>query len=371
MNPFNYDKLAELDAFCGRERELEKLLDITANRNNVLMYGERRYGKSSLILKAFSKMPKTVFTAYVDLYDIVDERDFALKLYRGVVDAMPFSIEEKLKSLAELFNRVRFVATPNRAGDSILFQPEIRDRTFDELIEDVFEAITRLCERKSFTHAVIALDEFQQIGEIKKVKIDAKLRSISQGHAQVCFIFSGSKKNMLRNLVSSTSRPLHGMTTTIAVKGIELPVIRAYCEQRLDGRFENGAFEHLYERVRGQTRLMLQVCFRLYSDNLAVYTAEDVNRVLTGLIEDYDDEYRSLMMGLAGRQRKAIRAIALSGGEAVFSQPILDEINLGAQGLNAALEKLLEHDVVDKVDEGKYVICDVMFHLWASSQLGG
>jgi hypothetical protein len=190
---------------------------------------------------------------------------------------------------------------------------------------------------------------------------------LSQAHRNVCFIFSGSKKNMLRNLVSSSGQPLHGMTTTIAVKGIERKAIQAYCETRLRAPFVTDAFEYLYDRVRGQTRLILQVCFRLYSDDLDGYGVDDVDRVTAGLIEDYDDEYRSLMMNLPGRQRKAIKAIALSGGEHVFSQDILEEVNMTRQALNAALERLNEEDVITKLGEGQYAISDVMLHLWASA----
>jgi AAA+ ATPase superfamily predicted ATPase len=367
MNPFNYDKLVSLDEFCGREQELRKVADIIKGKNNVLMYGDRRYGKTSLIKKTFSQLPKTIFTVYVDLYDIVDEMDFAQSLYNAVLDEMPFSLEEKFLKFGEIFKRLNGVSlTPTKTFEGMSLKPDIRGLDFDELIEAAFDGLSRLCERNKYTHVVLALDEFQQIKEVTNVKIDAKLRKISQNNSNICFIFSGSKRNMLRTLVSNQGSPFYGMTTPLVIKGIKVSDIQTYCEKKLGAKFIENSFEYLYDEVRGQTRLLLQLCYRLHSDQIKKCGMKKAKHVLAGLIEDYDDEFRERFMRFPNGQKKVFKGIVLSKGKKLFSNNVLKEISASKQSLNQAVSALEKQDEITKTGEGSYQINDVLFQLWLS-----
>lgn len=367
MNPFNYDKLVSLEEFCGREDELKKVANIVKGKNNVLMYGDRRYGKTSLIKKTFSLLPNDIFSVYIDLYDIVDEMDFAQSLYNAVIDAMPFSLEDKFLKFGDIFKRLNGVSlTPTKSFEGVSLKPDIRGRDFDELLESAFEGLTRLCEKNKYSHVVLALDEFQQIKEVTNIKIDAKLRKIAQRNPNVCFIFSGSKRNMLRALVSSQNSPFYGMTTPIVIKGINSPDIQTYCEKKLEARFVNNSFAYLYDEVRGQTRLLLQLCYRLYSDQINHITVEAAEHVLSGLIEDYDDEFRERFMRFPNGQKKVFKGIVLSKGNKLFSNKVLKGINASKQSLNQAVSALEKQDEITKTGEGCYQINDVLFQLWLS-----
>ena len=122
-----------------------------------------------------------------------------------------------------------------------------------------------LCEKLDKT-LVIALDEFQQVAEIKDKRVDALMRTYLQRMHRVSFIFSGSKKSILSNLFIDKSRPLYGMATSISIGGIDVATLKQYCSERLGQPFKEGAFEALYNQVRGQTKLILQVCYWLYAD---------------------------------------------------------------------------------------------------------
>lgn len=367
MNPFNYDKLVSLNEFCGRENELKKVANILTGKNNVLMYGDRRYGKTSLIKKTFSQLPKSIFTVYIDLYDIVDEMDFAQSLYNAVIDHMPFSIEDKFLKFGEIFKRLNGISlTPTKSLEGMSLKPDIRGRDFDELLEAAFEGLSRLCERNNYSHVVLALDEFQQVKEITNVKIDAKLRKISQSNSHVCFIFSGSKKNMLRTLVSNQGSPFYGMTTPIVIKGIAINDIQHYCEKKLAAKFIENSFDYLYQEVRGQTRLLLQLCYRLYSDQVKQCNMNTAQRILSGLIEDYDDEFRERFMRFPNGQKKVFKGIVLSTGNKLFSNKVLREISATKQSLNQAVVALEKQDEITKAGEGSYQINDVLFQLWLS-----
>jgi ABC-type arginine transport system ATPase subunit len=51
-NPFTYGALALDDAFTNRETELRDLVADMENGQDVVLYAPRRYGKSSLVIRA-------------------------------------------------------------------------------------------------------------------------------------------------------------------------------------------------------------------------------------------------------------------------------------------------------------------------------
>ena len=368
MNPFSFDKVTSPSQFCGRKQELVHLIDFMENKANVMLYGDRRYGKTSLIRKAFSEISETVLPIYVDLYSIVDEMDFAYELYVAVEKATPKTLRSETGKLLKILSSVKGVEfKPTSTGDSFTFKPSFESKDFDKLLSSAIELIEQYCQHSKCTHAVIAFDEFQQIAEISKVKIDAKLRTIAQMNPNVSFVFSGSKKSILRKLLNGIKQPWHGMTTPMSIKGVEIELLKDYCEQRLGGKFETDTFEWLYKTVRGQTRLILLSCYRLYSDKIINPELTHCKNVIDDLVIAFDDEFRDKFIGYSPRQKKALKAIAYSKNKNVFTANILSKVNLTKQALNQAITALNNADEITKLASGSYQINNILFSLWLES----
>ena len=302
---------------------------------------------------------------YIDLYSIVDEIDFAKELYIAVEKATPKTLRSETNKLLDMFSRIKGVEfSLAKSGDSLTFKPDVQGRDFDQLLTSAIELIVSYCKYANCTHAVLAFDEFQQIADIKKIKIDAKLRAISQTNSNVSFVFSGSKKSILRDILNSEKQPWHGMTTPMSVKGLEVEKLKAFCEERLEGKFDHFAFENLYTSVRGQTRLILHGCYQLYSDGTQNPSNIDVENILDSLIDAYDDEFRDKFISFSPRQKKALKAIAYSEGKSVFGSNVLNHVNLTKQALSQAITSLEKLDDVTKLGTGAYQINNILFSLW-------
>ena len=52
MNPFFYGGVADGNYFCNRSREIEEIRRDIRSGLNILLYAPRRFGKTSLVLKA-------------------------------------------------------------------------------------------------------------------------------------------------------------------------------------------------------------------------------------------------------------------------------------------------------------------------------
>src|SRR5258708_17609664 len=67
-NPFTFGDLALDEAFTDREAELGELVSDMRNGQNVLVYAPRRYGKSSLVIRAAQEAQRRkVLIGYCDL----------------------------------------------------------------------------------------------------------------------------------------------------------------------------------------------------------------------------------------------------------------------------------------------------------------
>ena len=68
INPFEYGRVVAENAFCNRVRQKADLAKPVRNHENLFVFSERRFGKTSLVqmvLAGFSR--KSAVSAYVDL----------------------------------------------------------------------------------------------------------------------------------------------------------------------------------------------------------------------------------------------------------------------------------------------------------------
>lgn len=73
-NPFHFDTIATGKNFCNRESEIGELLSSVRASHNVVVFSQRRYGKTSLIQKVLqSAKAEGVIHIYVDIYHVLTE----------------------------------------------------------------------------------------------------------------------------------------------------------------------------------------------------------------------------------------------------------------------------------------------------------
>ena len=102
--PFRYGCVVEGEYFCPRPELERQLRDYAEAEQNLVIQGERRMGKTSLVKKAISGM-KGERLLYIDLYGIRTLSDFCRRVMSGVggvTEKMPF-----LKKALALAHRLR------------------------------------------------------------------------------------------------------------------------------------------------------------------------------------------------------------------------------------------------------------------------
>lgn len=369
MNPFRVDKTVSPDNFCGRVEEIKKLSTLIQGKANVIIYGDRSYGKTSLIQKVFTELPSTILPIYVNIYSIVDEMDFVTLLYDAIEKATSTYFRKQSDKLVKLSTHIDGVSLSSKKSNEFLtIKPNFKKQSFKQLLDSAFYLIDQYCRLSKCTHAVVAFGDFQQVAEIKHVKIDAMLRSISQSNENVSFIFTGSRKKMLKSLCNEPSQPWYGMTTPISLEGIEPTLLQAYCEEKLNGKFDDYAFIWLYETLRGQIRLIQKACFDFYTNEVFNPSIEDVVDEINRMISARKSDFTEKFLKYRGHQKKALRAIASATQGKVYAQENLNKHNITKQNLNQAISSLMKSDEIQKLDEGTYQFNSVLFGLWMTQE---
>ena len=209
--PFIYGKLAIGENFTNRIEELKKLKQNFLSGTNTILISPRRWGKSSLVLKAANEiiqLDRSKKVILIDLYNIRNEEEF----YRVLAEHIMSAISGKLEDV--IANVKRFL---RQWVPKISLSPDLQQKfslSFDwEELKKQPEEILNLAENIAIAkglNMIVCLDEFQNIGYFEDpLAFQKKLRASWQHHQHVSYCLYGSKRHMLMEVFASPSMPFY------------------------------------------------------------------------------------------------------------------------------------------------------------------
>ena len=214
-NPFNYLQFATGDRFYDRE-EIRKDLKsrFLSGQTNVVLYGPRRYGKSSLVAELTADLEKAgIPCVMLDVVKVPSIELFAAayvqKVYRKLAP-----VKFELKKLGGFLKSLRPKLTLDAAGEAgITFDTAEHEIGTEELTE-VLDLPQKLLPNGK--RAVVVFDEFQEVGDLlPEDRFERVMRSVIQGHTRVSYIFLGSRYHMLRRMFTDHNRPFYKSALTV------------------------------------------------------------------------------------------------------------------------------------------------------------
>ena len=104
MNPFRFGSPVAGEHFVGREKMVRQVVGSVKTGQNLVLFGERRQGKTSILLEASRRAE--VLHLWVDLNLIKDEADLVGRLRSGLHELIRSS--SKSVRLRDLLDRARF-----------------------------------------------------------------------------------------------------------------------------------------------------------------------------------------------------------------------------------------------------------------------
>lgn len=370
-NPFKYGSRVSGDAFFDRERIKLDMLGVIDGGNNVVLYGPRRYGKTSLVGEVISCLRGRGWVcAEINMMDVASLEDFisqyARTLYR---EASP--VIGTLRHVAGLFKRVSPKIGIGEDGRiELKFEISSRKAGVDAL-RDVLDLPAKICPAG---RTLIVLDEFQEVEALGLgAQFERTMRSVIQNHSDISYVFLGSKTHMLERMFSSPSRPFYNSAQKFLLLRPPIEESRRFVVSRFNAAGMSISAE-LAEKIislAGGVPYYIQA-ISSWTFNMAIgrkshlVRREDVDEAFKSLYASETILLENVFISHPESQRLLMRAIAKESA-ARFDENYRDRHSLPSTStVNTALRRLVKESVVEVLD-GHYVLADPLlaYHLKA------
>ena len=366
-NPFVVGKYVSDEYFCDREQETEFLRKQIDNGRNVALISPRRLGKSGLIQHLFCQ-PDLLQRYYVFFIDI-----YATTSLPELVYLMGKAIYEQLKPQSTRWKERFFqVVRSLQIGYKLdtLGMP-----TLDLGLGDIVAPQTTLDEIFAYLEeadrpCIVAIDEFQQIGEYGGLNVEALLRTKIQQCHTTQFIFSGSKRHVMSLMFNSPSKPFYQSAISMGLDAIPVDTYTDFAQRLFSDygkQVERDTVERVWQQYEGYTWYVQMLMNELFALPPAGGTCTPalIATAEQNVIQTQEAAYKEILSNLPPRQKVVLQAIAREGiARNITSATFIKKYSLGsASSVQAAVKLLLKNDIVTHSD-GQYRIYDFFFSKW-------
>ena len=366
-NPFNYLQFATGDQFYDRLEIRKDLLSrFLSGQSNVVLYGPRRYGKSSLVGELVGDLEKagipcvTLDVVKVPSIDMFVST-YATKVYRRLAP-----VKFEVRKLGTFLKSLRPKMTLDQTGEAGLSFESPDVSIGPEALTEVLDLPQKLLAGKG--RAVVVFDEFQEVKDLlPNDGFERVMRSVIQSHRNVSYIFLGSRYHILRRMFTDHNRPFYKSAVTIL---LDKPPVEESIRFVVD-RFANAGksiarevAEHLVAKIENIPYFIQQLgfeTFRLVDDShRRTVSSADVDSAYANLSGFNRDQYEQLMLMLSVSQKKLLIALARERTNE-FGDAYRRRYALGVSStVNSAKAKLMEDGHIE-LSGGKYVVADPFF----------
>lgn len=311
-NPFVLGGYRGPEYFCDRVEETAALCRALRNDGNVTLLSPRRYGKTGLIMNAFRRLGEEGGwnTIYVDIFGTQNLADFTRVLANAVVGRLDTPLEKLGGAARRLIRGVRPTLTYDEASGRPALSFDIAAGHAAGTLEEVF---AYLAERDRRT--VVAIDEFQQIGNYPEKGVEATLRGLVQ-FSPARFVFSGSKQHLMREMFTSPKRPFYQSTAMLPLDVIpEEPYWEFASRFFRDAgrRLGRDVFSALYRRFDGITWYVQAFLWDFYASGGDVTDAAQLDEAVRQRVAANEYDQQRLLDILPDGARRLLRAVAAEG----------------------------------------------------------
>ena len=357
-NPFILAGYEGPEYFCDRIAETRALIRAIVNGSNVTLLSPRRYGKTGLISNAFHQLAgKGEYeTIYLDLFGTQNLADFTGKLANAVLGRLDTPLEKAGSIAKRLIRNLRPSISYDDASGKPSLTFDVSTRNPQASLAGIFDYI-----RDRNRKVVIALDEFQQVGDYPDKGIEATLRGYVQ-FSPARFIFAGSKQHLMREMFTSPKRPFFQSTLMMPLDVIAEDAYYKFACGFFSAKgrhIDRDVFHELYARFDGITWYVQAMLWEFYADDVDINSIGQLETVIARRVKSCEYDQQRILTILPPGARRLLRAIA---EERKVTEPQSGKF-IAKHGLRAAssvktsLTMLVDKELVYPASNG-YVIYD-------------
>jgi hypothetical protein len=372
-NPFTYGALALDTAFTDRETELRDLVADMENGQDVVLYAPRRFGKTSLVIRATERARRRgILVGYCDVMRATTKERFAAALAKTIYADIESPGEQVAERAASLFRGLRIRPTMEIDPDDLTlrftFQGGRRPSDIDDTIERLLELPGRIAsERKR--RVVIVFDEFQEIVSVDR-NFPNLMRSVFQTQPEIGHVYLGSKRHVLERIFSDKNEPFWRSAKQVEIGPIAPAKFATFVRKRFEATekaITPDALTRLLEISAGHpyaTQELAYAVWQLVPVGHHAFDA-DVDTALDQVLRSEHNHFARIWDEAPGAQRMLLLALADEPAHAVYSAAYRERHDLpGASSVGIALQALERKELVGRTADGDRAIVEPFLAEW-------
>jgi len=362
--------LASGEGFCNRKDELARLSQNILQTTQTLLISPRRYGKTSLALRAIESTQLPY--AYIDLFMKSDDATVMREFY----DALSILISKVIKptesAIRKLESFLKNLSISIKVGElgfefSLAPKTSANKKSLKSLLVGIDELLA-----KQKKHAIIFIDEIQAIsGSTICDEVESALRFVAQKTKNISFIFSGSSRHLLSQMFEDKSRPLYKLCHQIPLQRISAEHYQSFINRFSKIKWKNALSDEVFESIFSSAKLhpyyMSILCGYLFESN-TIPSTEDVIKCWEKICREEQGSIARDVEFLTPKQKQLLSEIARHPGlKEPTSKEFSQKVNLTPKGILGAIEIFLKHDLIEKLETGEIRVIDPVLDYWCAS----
>lgn len=364
MSPFKYGCTVGGEFFCPRPKLERALKSHILSGQNVVIQGERRMGKTSLVLETVRKT-RGVSLLHADLLCVRDTADLCRRLATALsrMERTAGFLEKTVRALSRL--RPTITIDQNTGAPTLSVDTAAASEIAS--LDAVMDAILAQTAKK---RTCVILDEFQDILDLDDgPRILALMRGRIQLDSNTAYVFLGSIRNRMTDIFWDPSSPFYHSAAALPVGEIEDKDFFSF----LSARFATGKrtlsrkmYDAIASLARNTPGYVQELCDTLWEETEKGETIDPtaILRALNGIFAREQDHYEIFIRRLTSLQLRVLRTLAMRDGTGIYSGETLAAAQVyNSASMKRAVEKLIKDNLIYTF-EGEYRFANPFFQEW-------
>lgn len=338
-NPFRIHGVATGDAFADRKDEVTRMVAALGDPGSkLIVYGPRRMGKTSALLRAIERVRKAGGHAFfADLSTASSAADMSNRVLAAAGAVLGRSMRDFITDLVSRL-KLSVTLTADPASGMLLPGLDLQAREWDagrqrETLTDVLDALDAMAAKRGICIGV-ALDEFQEITALGGEKADWQLRGAMQRHENLSYVLAGSHTHLIERMTGQAGA-FYKLADKMAFGPIDGSILAKWIEKRMKsaGTDTAGIGRLVVDAGGTRTRDIMQlarVCWDR-ARGTGTLTAETVEAAMREIVAEENDLFLRQWKTLTPLQQNVLRAVA-AGDRGLTTAATLRRFSLASSG---------------------------------------
>jgi len=369
LNPFKYGEIVSGSNFIDREDETKKLLRDMGNGLKCFLISPRRYGKTSLIRTIIDKLKrKGYLVAFIDLYGVASLEQMAVVLSRAYAEAQETKLDNIWRFIREVIPRLRPVFSVEPDGNfSVTIDVKEKKEEINNTLMHLYNLPYKI-SKKSHKSFIVIYDEFQEILNLGGISMEKQIRSVIQTHKGIGYLFSGSKKSLMQEMISSKERAFYKMGPVYFLEKIYKEHWTTYIKknfQKAGFKFIPETIDFIIECAENTPYYIQYLCYEVWDLSLNDKTVnrKKVEQAITSIVCKQSPLYAGWWDLLTLPQKQILQMVSVVGGKNIFSTNFLTQCKLTPATVQKGVKLLQGKEILEKEND-EYVFSDIWFKEW-------